>query len=44
MTFSWPDEGGKSVAHTLAWVNAELMKNAAEIGQLRLLHATRNGQ
>ncbi|MFD5696684.1 hypothetical protein [Streptomyces lasiicapitis] len=28
-----------TVAHTAAWVNAELMKNAAEIGQLRLLRA-----
>ncbi|AIA07798.1 DinB family protein [Streptomyces noursei] len=25
-----------TVAHMVAWVNAELMKNAAEIGQLRL--------
>ncbi|MEV6278620.1 DinB family protein [Nocardia sp. NPDC051832] len=38
-TFPWPDDPGKSVAHTVAWVNAELMKNAAEIGQLRLLRA-----
>ncbi len=42
--FPWSGEDGKSVAHTIAWVNAELMKNAAEIGQLRLLHAARNGQ
>jgi hypothetical protein len=27
------------VAHMLAWVNAELMKNVTEIGQLRLLRA-----
>ncbi len=35
-TFPWPD---KTVGHTVAWVNAELMKNVAEIGQLRLLRA-----
>ena len=27
------------MAHMVAWVNAELMKNATEIGQLRLLRA-----
>ncbi|TMR39708.1 DinB family protein [Actinomadura geliboluensis] len=37
--FPWPDDSGFTVAHTLAWVNAELMKNAAEIGQLRMLRA-----
>ncbi|MGX1809288.1 DinB family protein [Nocardia sp. NPDC055321] len=37
--FPWPSEAGKSVVHMVAWVNAELMKNAAEIGQLRLLRA-----
>ncbi|AXB47259.1 DinB family protein [Amycolatopsis albispora] len=36
--FPWPD-GDRTIAHTIAWVNAELMKNAAEIGHLRLLHA-----
>ena len=35
-TFPWPD-GSMTVAHTAAWVNAELMKNVAEIGQLRRL-------
>jgi hypothetical protein len=35
-TFPWPD-GDMTVAHTVAWVNAELMKNVAEIGQLRRL-------
>ena len=33
-TFPWPDQ---TVGHTVAWVNAELMKNVTEIGQLRLL-------
>lgn len=28
-----------TVAHMVAWVNAELMKNVAEIGQLRLQRA-----
>jgi hypothetical protein len=37
--FPWPPDSGMTVADTLAWVNAELMKNAAEIGQLRLLRA-----
>ncbi|MGW5015856.1 hypothetical protein ACWEOR_27810, partial [Micromonospora chalcea] len=27
------------LTHLAAWVNAELMKNVAEIGQLRLLRA-----
>ena len=34
-----PDDREYTVAHMLAWVNAELMKNVAEIGQLRLLRA-----
>lgn len=34
--FPWPDG---TVGDTVAWVNAELMKNVAEIGQLRLLRA-----
>ncbi len=28
-----------TVAHMVGWINAELMKNAAEIGQLRLVRA-----
>ncbi|MFI6574591.1 DinB family protein [Nocardiopsis sp. NPDC050513] len=39
--FPWPEGSGMTVADTVAWVNAELMKNAAEIGQLRLLRAAR---
>ncbi|WP_433701065.1 DinB family protein [Nocardiopsis sp. CA-288880] len=39
--FPWPPGSGLTVAHTVAWVNAELMKNAAEVGQLRMLRATR---
>jgi hypothetical protein len=35
-TFPWPD---KTVGHTVAWVNAELMKNVTEIGQLRMLRS-----
>lgn len=30
-------------AHMVAWVNSELMKNTAEIGQLRLLRAASRG-
>ncbi|MBE1491079.1 DinB family protein [Plantactinospora soyae] len=36
--FPWPNDPAHTVAHMLGWVNAELMKNVAEIGQLRLLH------
>ncbi|WP_394834827.1 DinB family protein [Pendulispora rubella] len=36
--FPWPNSE-QTVAHMVAWVNAELMKNASEIGQLRLLRA-----
>ncbi|WP_320782079.1 DinB family protein [Streptomyces sp. CRN 30] len=38
-TFPWPQDGEHTVAHMLAWANAELMKNVAEIGQLRLARA-----
>ncbi|GAA4955001.1 hypothetical protein HD597_001480 [Nonomuraea thailandensis] len=37
--FPWPEESGHTVAHMVAWVNAELMKNVTEIGQLQLLRA-----
>ncbi|MER7346438.1 DinB family protein [Streptomyces aurantiacus] len=40
--FPWPagaDGPRYAVADMAAWVNAELMKNAAEIGQLRMLRA-----
>lgn len=37
--FPWPPGSGHTVADMAAWVNAELMKNVAEIGQLRLLRA-----
>jgi hypothetical protein len=37
--FPWPEDSERTVAHMVAWVNSELMKNAAEIGQLRLLRA-----
>ncbi|MDO3701377.1 DinB family protein [Micromonospora sp. C28SCA-DRY-2] len=37
--FPWQDDPAHTVAHTVGWVNAELMKNVAEIGQLRLLRA-----
>lgn len=37
--FPWPDAPDRTVADMLAWANAELMKNAAEIGQLRMLRA-----
>ncbi|MFI6866568.1 DinB family protein [Nocardia sp. NPDC050406] len=40
--FPWQDDPTKATVHTIAWVNAELMKNAAEIGQLRLLRAAGN--
>ncbi len=37
--FPWPPDAGMTVAQMLGWVNAELMKNVAELGQLRLLRA-----
>ena len=37
--FPWQDAPEMTVAHMVGWVNAELMKNAAEIGQLRMLRA-----
>ncbi|ANY06059.1 DinB family protein [Pseudonocardia sp. HH130630-07] len=35
--FPWPE--GRTVAALVAWAHAELMKNVAELGQLRLLRA-----
>lgn len=37
--FPWPPDSGHTVADSLAWANAELMKNVAELGQLRMLRA-----
>lgn len=39
--FPWGAGEGRSVADTVLWVTVELTKNAAEIGQLRLLRAAR---
>ena len=39
--FPWLDEPERTVADMVAWVNVELTKNTAEIGQLRLLRAAR---
>jgi len=39
--FPWPNDPQYTVSDMIAWVNAELMKNVAEIGQLRLLRAQR---
>ncbi|PSK98946.1 DinB family protein [Murinocardiopsis flavida] len=41
--FPFQDDPAMTFAHTVAWVNAELMKNVAEIGQLRLLRACTQG-
>ncbi|WP_037717632.1 MULTISPECIES: DinB family protein [Actinomycetes] len=35
------DDPRQPIGHLLAWANAELMKNVAEIGQLRLQRAAR---
>lgn len=40
-SFPWPDDPDKAVAHMVAWVDVELTKNVAEIGQLRLLRGAR---
>ncbi|ODA73375.1 DinB superfamily protein [Streptomyces sp. AVP053U2] len=37
--FPWPDAPECTLAHTVARVNTELLKNATEIGQLRMLRA-----
>lgn len=37
--FPWRNDPEHTVAHMAGWVNSELMKNVAEIGQLRLLRA-----
>ena len=39
--FPWGADAGRTVADTVLWVTVELTKNAAEIGQLRLLRAAR---
>lgn len=36
--FPWRDDPDRTVAHTLAWVDMELMKNAAQICQLRRMY------
>ncbi|RFU88231.1 DinB family protein [Streptomyces triticagri] len=41
--FPWANDPAHTTAHMIAWVNAELMKNAAEIGQLRLQRAVSVG-
>ena len=41
--FPWPADAGLTVGHLLAWANAELMKNVAEIGQVRLLRHAGGG-
>jgi hypothetical protein len=38
-SFPWPADAGLTAGHTALWVNVELTKNIAEIGQLRLLRA-----
>ncbi|RAY15737.1 DinB family protein [Actinomadura craniellae] len=42
--FPWQNAPEHTVTHMIGWVNAELMKNAAEIGQLRLLRAASAGR
>lgn len=37
--FPWGAGSGRTVADTVLWLNVELTKNAAEIGQLRMLRA-----
>ncbi|MGU3499212.1 hypothetical protein [Mycobacterium sp. C31M] len=36
---TWTPDTDRTVADTALWLNVELAKNAAEIGQLRLLRA-----
>lgn len=37
--FPWEADAGRTAQHTALWVNVELTKNIAEIGQLRLLRS-----
>ncbi|BBX37832.1 hypothetical protein MMAG44476_16310 [Mycolicibacterium mageritense DSM 44476 = CIP 104973] len=37
--FPWGPDAGRRVGDTVLWLHVELTKNAAEIGQLRLLRA-----
>jgi hypothetical protein len=37
------EDPGCTVARMVAWVNSELMKNVAEIGQLRMVRAAASG-
>jgi hypothetical protein len=39
-SFPWDGDAERTVADTVLWLNIELTKNTAEIGQLRLLRAT----
>lgn len=39
--FPWPSGSGRSLLDLAAWVNVELMKNAAEAGQLLLIRRAR---
>ena len=41
--FPWQGRDDRTVAHMIGWVNAELMKNTAELGQLRLLRLAVTG-
>lgn len=41
--FPWRDDPERTVGHMIGWVNSELMKNDAEIGQLRLPRAVSEG-
>ncbi|TFV60660.1 DinB family protein [Mycobacterium sp. PS03-16] len=40
--FPWGAETGRTVADTVLWLTVELTKNAAELGQLRMLRAARS--
>ncbi|WP_433501458.1 hypothetical protein ACQP1K_01510 [Sphaerimonospora sp. CA-214678] len=39
----WFADGSLTLGHVLAWANVELMKNASEIGSLRLLRDAARG-
>jgi hypothetical protein len=39
----WQNSPELTIAHMIGWVNSELMKNTAEIGQLRLLQSVSAG-
>lgn len=41
--FRWANRPDRTIGHLVFWVNGELMKNVAEIGQLKMARTTAGG-